>query len=64
MCTMSRPSFKFRPSACCRSTRGVQTVQSAGEFYSLLEMLYVFVTTVQEVFVRIQRERGLIVREL
>ena len=41
-------------------------VQSAGEFFSLVEMLYVFVTRqkVHEVIVCIQKERGFIVREL
>ena len=63
VCTLSRPSFKF--SDCWRShvARGVQ---SAGEFFSLVEMLYVFVTRqkVHEVIVCIQKERGFIVREL
>lgn len=41
-------------------------VQSAGEFFSMVELLYVFLTRqkVHEVFVRIQKERGLVVREL
>ena len=41
-------------------------VRSAGELFSLIEMVYAFVTRhkVYEVFVRIQREPGLIVREI
>ena len=41
-------------------------VQSAGEFFSVIEMLYVFLTRqkVHEVLIRRQVEQGLVVREL
>jgi hypothetical protein len=41
-------------------------VKSAGEFFALVELLYVFITRqkVHEIFIRLQKERDLSIREL